>query len=139
MIYNDELDNFFNEIIVLSSSDNEAIALIGIDTIKYLIVKLNNKMTDKIWEILFNTISVLFRTTQQTDLIEFSNDQITSSQMHSETQILVNKNIVYCIVQHNLIDVCDNIIDNYFDKINFDNIKTIVEVPKLELSFRLVS
>ncbi len=129
------LSNFFSIIVNLTTSDNESIALIGIDTINYFIEKLIPKMTEKNWQALFEMISKLFKMTQQTDLIELSNDQINNIQLHMETQALVNKNIVYCIVQHNLIEVCNNIIDKYYNKLNPENIILILDCLKESIFF----
>ena len=126
------LASFLELLTNIISCGIEVIAQSGITGLKLIIFKLENQnITEQFWESIAVTISNIFKKTRQTELLNLDLSNINILKQNQTVfynyQNIVNKNIVFCIIQHNLIGLCDEIIENYFDKIKISDVYFILD------------
>ena len=126
------LPNFLELITNIISCGIEIIAQCGISGLKMIIFKLENQnTTEKFWESIAVTISNIFKKTRQTELLNLDLSNINILKQNQNVfynyQNIVNKNIVFCIIQHNLIGLCEEIVENYFNRIRISDIYFILD------------
>jgi hypothetical protein len=121
------LNDFLQEICLISISDNELIAICGSEALKYLINKENIPKNNEFWEAICITVADIFNKTMQTELLELDIKNFNDPIYHQKYQDTVYKNIVYCIVQHNLIILCEYMIDEYILEIRINDINIILD------------
>lgn len=126
------LGNFLELLTNIISCGIEVIAQCGITGLKLIIFKLENQnINEEFWTNISQTISNIFEKTRQTELLNLDLSNINILKQNQTVffnyQNIVNKNIVFCIIQHNLIGLCDEIIENYFDKIKTSDVYFILD------------
>jgi brefeldin A-inhibited guanine nucleotide-exchange protein len=129
------LNDFLKYLVEIIVSDNESISLAGTEALKELIKKLSDNVNPEFWESIIITISDIFSKTRQTELLYLDINNFDNPEYQNKYQDTVYKNIVYCIIQHNLIELCDYILDNYIDRINTTDINYLLD--NLKDSFEL--
>ena len=106
------LEEFMEEVIDTVLNENESIVLTGIEAIKFLINKMKNNNDEKFWNIICITICVLFNRTNQVDLLTLELDKVMLDEYQQLYQEIVYRNIVFCIVNHNLIEISEIVFIN---------------------------
>jgi len=128
------LDNFFEILIYIVSNDNESIALAGFEALKIFIDKLSSntskRINEKFWDKVIKTISLIFSKTRQTDLLNLDINKFDNPNFQGIYQDIVYQNIIFCIIQDNLIKLSDEIIENYYEKLNLDQLNILMECLK---------
>ena len=135
----DSLDFLLNDFLkVLTNiliSENESIALSGIEALKHLIYKLNNNSNTEFWESIILTVSEIFIKTKQNELLDLDIKNFDKNEFNIKYQEVVNHNIVFCIIQHHLIELCEYLIENFMYKINISDINFLLD--RLKDSYEL--
>lgn len=121
------LSDFLNQLSNIISSENESTALTGVEALKYLINKLDKKDSTEFWEIISWTLGDVFNRTRQNELLNLDINHFNNPAYHQKYQDTVYKNIVFCIIQHNLIEICEYIVDNHLDKIRINDINYLLD------------
>ena len=130
------LEEFMEEIIDTIINDNEAIALTGLEALKYLINKLEDSKDESFWSIICVSLSELFNVTSQVEMLSLEINKIKLEEYQQIYQEVVYKNIVFCIIQHNLIEICENIFITK-DLNKFNQQHCIIILKSLKESFTL--
>jgi brefeldin A-inhibited guanine nucleotide-exchange protein len=134
------LSDFLQELSNISSSDNEAISLSGIEALKYLINKDNELIpkSNEFWEGICFTLADIFNKTRQQELLDLDIKNFNDPVYQSKYQDIVYKNIVFCIVQHNLIELCEFVIDNYNSCIRINDLNLLLDCLRdsFELAYK---
>ena len=130
------LEKYLQTLTDIISNDSESIALAGFEAFKILIEKLSLNLTEKsnknFWEKIIKTISIIFSKTLQEDLLNLDINKFQDEEFQNSYQDIVYKNVIYCIIQHNLIELCDYIIENYFHKITKEQLEILVNMQLLQ-------
>jgi hypothetical protein len=116
------INEFLSDLAGISADQNEAIAIAGIKTLKYIISKNKIFTTHQFdfWEGICSTVSDIFNKTKQTGLLELDINNFNSAEYQQKYQDIVFNNIVYCIVQHNMIELCDYIITSHIQSLKLE-------------------
>lgn len=129
------LEDFMEEIIDTIINVNEAIALAGLETLKYMIIKLHDINDLKFWTTTCITISEVFNKTNQIELLSLEMDKLSNESYIAAYQEIIYRNIVYCIIQHNLIELCESVfLHNYLHLINSNECLVILNSVKNSFS-----
>jgi brefeldin A-inhibited guanine nucleotide-exchange protein len=121
------LNDFLKYLTEIIINDNESISLAGCEALKTLIKKLSQNVNPEFWESIIITISDIFGKTRPTELLYLDTNNFNNSEYQQQYQDIWYKNIVYCIIQHNLIELCDYILENYIDRINTTDINHLLD------------
>jgi brefeldin A-inhibited guanine nucleotide-exchange protein len=121
------LNDFLKYLTEIIINDNESISLAGCEALKTLIKKLSQNVNPEFWESIIITISDIFGKTRQTELLYLDINNFNNHDYQQQYQDIVYKNIVYCIIQHNLIELCDYILETYIDRINTTDINHLLD------------
>jgi hypothetical protein len=123
------ISEFLSDLAGISADQNEAVAIAGIKTLKYIISKneiFSNHELD-FWEGICSTVTEIFNKTKQTGLLELDINYFNSPEYHQKYQDIVFNNIVYCIVQHNMIELCDYIITSHIKYLKLEECLMILD------------
>ncbi len=125
------LDNYLNILIYIISCDNENTALAGFEALKILIDKLGSSLSrrinEKFWEKIIKTISEIFNNTIQVDFLNLDINNFENPEFQGVYQDIVYKNLIFCIIQHHLIDLSDNLIEKQYEKLNYNQLNILIE------------
>lgn len=125
------LENYLATLTTIITSDNESIALAGFEAFKILIEKLSSNPSSKInikfWDQIIKTTADVFNKTRQVELLSLNISNFNNPEFQSIYQDIVYKNVIFCIIQHNLIELSDNIIELHYEKINFEHLNILMD------------
>jgi len=125
------LESYLEVFTYIISSDNESTALAGFDAFKIFIEKLSQnpskRINEKFWEKIVKTISQIFSKTRQQDLLNLDIKNFDDPSYQAIYQDIVYRNIIFCIIQDNLIKLSDEIIENHYEKLNFEQLNILME------------
>jgi hypothetical protein len=143
------LEKYLHTLTDIISNDIESIALAGFEALKILIEKLSSNLNTNsntntntnlnstlisnsysnknFWEKIIRTLSEIFSKTLQEDLLNLDINKFQDEEFQNSYQDTVYKNVIYCIIQHNLIELCDYIIENHFNKITYQQLEILIE------------
>lgn len=125
------LENYLDVFTYIISSESESIALAGFDAFKIFIEKLSQnqskRINEKFWEKIIKTISKIFKKTRQEDLLNLEIKNFDNREFHPIYQDIVYQNIIFCIIQDNLIKLSDEIIEQHYEKLNFEMQNSLME------------
>jgi len=126
------LKDFLNEVSFAICSETESTALVGNEALKYLLQKESLLNHENFWDEIIFTISEIFHKTIQVELLQLKFDikNFDNQEYHTKYNEIVYKNIIYCIVQHNLIELSEYIIETRISFLHMNQIQTILDCLK---------
>lgn len=121
------LIDYMEEIVDTIVNENESVALIGLDSFKNIIFQLskldfqgknlennlNSKANPFFWTIIISSLIDLFNKTSQVEMLSLEIEKIDQVEYQQVYKEIVYKNIVFSIIQHNLIEISEDILINH--------------------------
>jgi len=121
------IDIYLEKITEIITCNHEESSVIGIECLQYLIDKLCEIGSTDFWHSICVTLSNVFQKTIQYEFKTLNIEKLNNIEIHDEIQELVNRNIVNCIVQHNIIQLSESLVENYFKKIRVSDLNFILD------------